>query len=65
LVRLTAAAENRDPKITADQMIQTIPAKRFGTPAEIANMIGFLASPAASYVNGTNIAVDGGRTPAL
>jgi 3-oxoacyl-[acyl-carrier protein] reductase len=65
LVKLSAAAENRDPKITAEQMIQTIPAKRFGTPAEIASVIGFLASPAASYVNGTNIAVDGGRTPAL
>ena len=65
LINLSAAAENRDPKITADQMIHTIPAKRFGTPAEIANMIGFLASPAASYVNGTNIAVDGGRTPAF
>ena len=65
LISLSAAAENIDPKIAADQMIQTIPAKRFGTPAEIANMIGFLASPAASYVNGTNIAVDGGRTPAF
>jgi 3-oxoacyl-[acyl-carrier protein] reductase len=65
LINLSAAAEKKEPKAVADQMRQSIPAKRFGTPAEIASVIGFLASPAASYVNGANIAVDGGRTPAL
>jgi 3-oxoacyl-[acyl-carrier protein] reductase len=65
LINLSAAAEKKAPKAVADQMMQSIPAKRFGTPAEIASVIGFLASPAASYVNGANIAVDGGRTPAL
>jgi 3-oxoacyl-[acyl-carrier protein] reductase len=43
----------------------TIPAARFGEPAEIAAMIAFLCTPAASYVTGTSIAVDGGRTRAL
>ena len=47
------------------QLKESIPMKRFGRPEEIAQVIAFLASPAASYVNGTNIAVDGGRTPAL
>ena len=37
-----------------------IPLERYGTVEEIANAIGFLCSPAASYVNGQVLAVDGG-----
>lgn len=65
LIKGMAVSEKREQQAIEGQLIQSIPMKRFGSPAEIANVIGFLASPAAAYVNGTNIAVDGGRTPAL
>lgn len=42
-----------------------IPAGRFGTPEELAQAIAFLASPAAAYINGINLPVDGGRTGCL
>jgi 3-oxoacyl-[acyl-carrier protein] reductase len=41
------------------------PAKRFAKPEETANAIVFLSSEAASYINGINVPVDGGRTKSL
>ena len=47
------------------EMMMEVPAKRISEPQEVAAMIAFLASPAAGYVNGTSIPVDGGRTGSI
>lgn len=44
------------------EMQEEIPMQRFGKPEEIAAMAAFLCTPAASYVTGVSIQVDGGRT---
>ena len=49
----------------AVQMKKNVPLRRFAAPAEVGGVIAFLASPAAGYISGTNITVDGGRTSVL
>jgi 3-oxoacyl-[acyl-carrier protein] reductase len=46
-------------------IINTIPAKRLGEPEEFGAVAAFLCTPAAGYINGVNIPVDGGRTGCL
>jgi NAD(P)-dependent dehydrogenase (short-subunit alcohol dehydrogenase family) len=54
-----ASALTQNPKILA-MMLQLIPLARVADPAEIAPMIAFLCTPAASYITGVSYQVDGG-----
>ena len=69
--RLESIIENK-AKNTGDstenierEMQREVPARRFAEAFEVANAIAFLASPAAAYINGVNLTVDGGRTGCL
>lgn len=46
--------------LTADKIEKLVPLERYGTPEDIANVIRFLVSPEADYINGQVIVVDGG-----
>ena len=61
LIESKAKSSNRTETEIVNEMKNNIPAGRFGTPEETAKAIAFLASPAAGYINGVNLAVDGGR----
>jgi 3-oxoacyl-[acyl-carrier protein] reductase len=65
LLAAQAKASGRSEDEVAQGLMATIPAHRFGEASEIAAVIAFLCTPAAAYVNGVSIAVDGGRTRAL
>jgi 3-oxoacyl-[acyl-carrier protein] reductase len=57
--------QGKSEKDIAQIMKSSVPANRFGEANEVANAIAFLCSPAASYINGINLPVDGGRTQSL
>jgi 3-oxoacyl-[acyl-carrier protein] reductase len=69
--RLQEIASNKSAKtgdsvdVIFDEMAEESPMKRIAKPEEIAAAVAFLASPSASYINGINIPVDGGRTKSL
>lgn len=65
IIQNNADKTGKSVKEIQDKMLEEIPARRFATASEIADVIVFLASPAAGYINGTNIPVDGGRTACL
>jgi 3-oxoacyl-[acyl-carrier protein] reductase len=65
LIQNNAAKRNVPASVIEEEMLREIPAKRFGDAAELAAVAGFLASPAAAYVNGVSIPVDGGKTGAI
>jgi 3-oxoacyl-[acyl-carrier protein] reductase len=65
IIEAKATKEGHTEGQVREAMLAEIPLTRFAHPSEIAAAVAFLASPAAAYVSGINLPVDGGRTKSL
>jgi 3-oxoacyl-[acyl-carrier protein] reductase len=65
LIAAKAKSSGKSEDDIARDMLAAVPAGRFADPAEVAAIVAFLCTPAAAYINGVSIAVDGGRTHTL
>jgi len=62
ILKIRAEKSNISEEAVIEKMKKTVPLRRFAAPKELGMAVAFLASPAASYITGTNLVVDGGRT---
>lgn len=65
LLKSKAQSSGKSEKELEQEMMDEIPMRRFADPSETAAAVAFLASPAAAYITGVNLPVDGGRTGCL
>ena len=65
IIKDRSTKQKKTQEQVMEEMIAEIPAGRISSPAEVAAAVAFLASPAAAYINGVNLPVDGGRTGSL
>ena len=65
LIKARAIRAKVSEEKISTQMKSTVPAKRFASPNEIGAGVAFLATPAAGYITGINLPIDGGRTKSL
>ncbi|MBI4638527.1 MAG: SDR family oxidoreductase [Candidatus Rokubacteria bacterium] len=60
-----AEQEDRDPSVVVEEVKQSVPIGRLGTPEDIAALVALLVSPLGSFITGTTIQVDGGGRQSL
>ena len=65
IIRNKAQKESIDEQFVKENMASEVPMKRIAEPEEVGYAVLFLASGFASYINGINLPVDGGRTKSL
>lgn len=65
IIRTGAQRTGRSEQAVFEDMVANVPLRRFARPEETAAAVAFLCSPAAAYITGVNLPVDGGRTRSL
>lgn len=65
IMKMKATQTGKTYEVIQSEMIAEVPVGRISEPEEVASVVAFLASPAAGYINGVNLPVDGGRTGSL